>query len=133
MAILTTIAIISGATLLIGGGTAAGIYYATEDDRAKARISEIDQEIDNCDIIISNFDGLKAKLESGKSYLNDSKKAFTDGGHVQDGVPLANSEFAACISQIDNAITNIDNIISQYNSAILELEEERRELEAKLK
>ena len=132
MAVLTTLAIIGGATLLIGGGAVAASWFATEDDRARARIAEIDQEIANCDTIIENFDYLKTKLSNGKSYLNSSKTDFKNGGHVLDGVPLANSEFKACITDINNAITSIDNIINRYTNEKAELNEERRQLQAKL-
>ena len=132
MAVLTTIAIIAGATLLVGGGIAAGTYFATEDDRARARIAQIDQEIKNCDTIINNFSGLKAKLQDGKNYLNDSKNNFTNGGHVYEGEPLANSEFNGCINKIDSAISNIDNIITRYNNDKSALIQEKNGLQAKL-
>ena len=132
MAVLTTIAIIAGATLLVGGGVAAGAYFATEDDRARARIAQIEQEIKNCDTIINNFSGLKAKLQDGKSYLNDSKNDFANGGHVYEGEPLANSEFNDCINKIDSAVTNINNIITRYNNDKSELNREKRGLQAKL-
>jgi len=124
--------IIAGAALVIGGGAVAGAWFATEDDRARARIKEIDQEIKNCNTIINSFNNLKTKLKNGKSYLNDSKTDFTNGGHVLDGVPLANSEFNSCISKIDSAITNINNIIKRYNNEKSELNSEKRKLEAKL-
>ena len=124
--------IIAGVALLVGGAITAGVYYATEDDRARARIAEIDQEIKNCDIIINNFNNLKTKLQNGKSYLNESKTDFKNGGHVLDGVPLANSEFNSCISKIDNAIININNIINCYNNDKSKLSKEKKELQAKL-
>ena len=69
MAIMTTIAIIAGVTLVVGGGITAGVYYATEDDRIRARIAEINNEISNCDTIINHFDSLESKLTNGKTYL----------------------------------------------------------------
>ena len=132
MAVLTTLAIIAGVTLVVGGAATAGVYYATEDDRARARIAEIEQEIKNCNTIINNFNNLKTKLQNSKSYLNDSKTDFTNGGHVLDGVPLANSEFNSCINKIDNAINNINNIINRYNNDKSELTKEKRQLQAKL-
>ena len=132
MAVMTTLAIIAGVTLLIGGAATAGAYYATEDDRARARIKEIEQEIKNCNTIIDSFNNLKSKLQNGKYYLNESKTDFTNGGHVLDGVPLANSEFNSCIDKLNNAINNVNNIIKRYNDDKNELKKEKRELQAKL-
>ena len=132
MALLTTLAIIAGVTLVVGGTAVAASYYATEDERARARIAEIDNEISNCNTIISTFNNIKDKLNSSKEYLDAAKKDFTNGGWVQDGVPLANPEFKSCNDDINSAITSINNIISYYNNAISELRKERRECEAKL-
>ncbi|MBR6690239.1 MAG: hypothetical protein IKL65_02795 [Bacilli bacterium] len=122
---------ILGATVLGGGGTAL-YYYATEDDRARARIAEIDQEISEYTTIINSFNDLKNKLQNAKNYLSDSKTDFTNGGHVSDGVPLANTEFDSCIGKIDSAIADINNIYNYYDNRISELEKERKQQEAKL-
>lgn len=132
MALLTTLAIIAGVTLVVGGAAVAGTYYATEDERARARIAEINNEINNCNTIISAFDNIKTKLVKSKDYLSYAKTDFTNGGWVQDGIPLANKEFKSCNSDIDSAIESIDNIISYYRTAISELKKEKRECEAKL-
>ena len=126
-----TLFIIAGTTLVVGGGIVAGSYYATEEERRKARIEEIKEEIKNCDVIISNFSNLKKKLQESKSYLNESKKDFTNGGHVLDGVPLANSEFNSCISKIESAINNANSIIKRYNNEKSDLNKEKTKLEAK--
>jgi hypothetical protein len=47
--------LIAGGVLLVGGGVVAGSWFATEEDRARARIAEINQEIKNCNTIISSF------------------------------------------------------------------------------
>lgn len=132
MALLTTLAIIAGVTLVVGGGAVAVGYYATEEERARARIAEINSEISNCNTIISAFDNIKTKLVKSKEYLSDAKKDFTNGGWVQDGTPLANKEFKSCNSDIESAIGSIDNIINYYRNAISELNKEKRECEAKL-
>lgn len=132
MAIMTTIAIIAGVTLVVGGGITAGVYYATEDDRIRARIAEINNEISNCDTIINHFDSLKTKLTNGKTYLDSAKTDFTNGGHVLNGVPLANPEFTSCIEKIDAALSDISNIITRYKNDKSALKKEKRELEAKL-
>lgn len=132
MAVFTTIAIIAGCTLLVGGAATAGAWFATEDDRARARIAEIDQEIKNCDTIINSFSDLKDKLQDGKTYLSDSKDDFKNGGHVLNGEPLANKEFTDCLNKINNAISDIDKIISRYTNDKTELSNERSQLQAKL-
>lgn len=132
MAILTTLAIIAGVTLVVGGTAVAASYYATEEERARARIAEIDKELANCNTIISAFQTIKEKLLSGRNYLDAAKQDFTNGGWVQDGIPLANPKFNSCDEEINSAIGSIDNIINYYNNAIYELRQERRSCVAKL-
>lgn len=132
MAILTTLAIIAGGTLLIGA-TATGVaYYATEDDRARARIAEIDADLSKCDTVINSFDEIKEKLCNSKNYLTEAKKDFTNGGWVLDGTPLANKEINDCTKKIDEAAANIVKIINYYEKVKKDLRKERRECEAKL-
>lgn len=132
MAILTTIAIITGITVAVGTGITVGAYFATEDDRIRAEIAELEQKRDNCDTIITSFNGLKTKLNEGKSYLTDAKNDFTNGGHVLDGVPLANEEFTACNNKINGAITNINTIISDLTETKKAAQKKINELRAKL-
>lgn len=133
MALFTTLAIIAGVTLVVGGGAVAGAYFATEADRAKARIEEIDAELANCDTIITAFKNIKTKLKSSREYLDAAKSDFANGGWVLDDTPLANKEFKSCDADIRDAITSINNIIQYYNDAKSELQDERRECQAKLK
>lgn len=133
MAVMTTLAIIAGVTLIVGGVATATAYYATEQDRNEARIEEIKTEIKNCDTVISNFNDLKEKLIEGKTYLNNSKKNFADGGHSLDGVPLANDKFNDCIKKIEDATKNIDDIIAEYENNKSELKQEKASLEKKNK
>lgn len=132
MAILTTLAIIGGITLIVGGGAVAGTYFATEDDRARARIAEIDKEIANCNTIIEAFENIKSKLNSSKEYLDAAKDDFASGGWVNDEIPLANKEFISCKQDINSAVNSIEDIIRYYQNARSELSAERRECEAKL-
>ena len=78
--------------------------------------------------MIEHFEGLKKKLELCKEYLNNSKKIFADGGHVLNGVPLANSEFIMCIEKIDNSISNLENLINRYTSDRSKLYDEKNRL-----
>ena len=64
--------------------------------------------------------------------LNSGMNDFTNGGHVYEGEPLANSEFNGCINKIDSAISNIDNIITRYNNDKSALIQEKNGLQAKL-
>ena len=132
MAILTTLAIIAGGTLLIGA-TATGVaYYATEDDRARARIAEIDADLSKCDTVINSFAEIKEKLSNSKNYLTEAKQDFANGGWVLDETPLADKEFTSCIEKIDDAAANIVKIINYYEKVKKELRKERQENEAKL-
>lgn len=128
----TVIAIIAGATLLIGGSATAVAYYATEDERNRAKIEKLEQDNSNCNKIINHFSKLKEKLKSGKSYLNDPKEDFAAGGHSLDGEPLANSEFKSCISKIDNAIDEATNIINSFEAKVEKNKREIRILKNKI-
>lgn len=131
MGVLTTIGLIVLGGVVVTSAITAGCYFATEDDRAKAQIQENEANINAYNQVIQEFNGLKTKLNNAKSYLNDAKSDFQNGGHVLDGVPLANSEFTACLNKISNSITYIDGFISNLNSAISELRTENNNLRAK--
>ena len=133
MAVMTTIAIIAGVTLLVGGLATGAAYYATESDRAKAEVARIDNEIQNCETIINYYMGIKTNLNTAYSYLNLGKSKFTSGGHVLDGQPLASAEFSSCMEKLTAAVQNVNNIISGYESDKAQLRRERAKEAAKIK
>ena len=75
---------------------------------------------------------LKSKLTNANNYLKDGREDFKSGGHVLDGVPLANTEFSDCISKMDGAIKNAQELINDFNSTISYNNAEIRKEQAKL-
>lgn len=112
----------------VGSAATATYYCVTEEDDAKNTIQKNEETIKLNQKIISDFNSLKTKLNNSKDYLNEGKKNFTEGGHVLDGVPLANSEFLDCLNKINTTITSIDAFISDLNSTITNLEKENKDL-----
>ena len=114
MSLLVGTLIVLGATAVVG---AIG-YACTEDDRARERIKQLKAENEQLNSAKNYVSGIKTKLSSAKEYLTNAKNDFKNGGHVLDGVPLANSEFTSCISKLDSAIRNATNLINDFNSTI---------------
>ena len=121
MAVMTTIGIIAGITVVVCGLVAGGTYYATEEERAQANINKINNSIANCNTIIDRFNEIKIKLNSAKDYLNAGNTDFINGGLILPGATYAEEEFDDCLNKINTAVNNIDSIISDYNSKISEL------------
>lgn len=127
---LTVGAIVVGGLVAIGTGVAVGV--ANSDSNIKDKIADLKAENKTLNAYIEYFTNIKSNLSTGKQNLNDSKTAFTNGGHVLDGVPLANDKFNDCISIIDDTISGLNNIISKYKTQIENNKKEIKKLEAKL-
>ena len=127
------------ATLVVGGaltaiGIGGGIWYAsTEDDRARERIKQLEAENESLNFAVDYVSNINNKLNSAKDYLNQAKKDFQNGGHVLDGVPLADTEFTSCINKINGAITNATNLINDFNATIEQNKKEISKEQEKLK
>ena len=128
MALLTTIGLIVLGGVALTTAVTAGCYYATEDERNKAKIEENNSNINAFKNVIGDFSNMKNKLLKAKSCLEAGKRDFANGGHVLDDVPLANPEFNLCLSKIDSAISNVDGFIASLNSEISKLEAENNRL-----
>ena len=130
--ITTATLIVLGATALVGTGGA--IWHAcTEEDRAKEKIKQLKAENKQLNSAKNYVSGIKTKLVNAKQYLTNAKNDFKNGGHVLDGVPLANSEFTSCISKLDGAIKNATNLINDFNDTIAQNNKIIKTEQAKLK
>lgn len=123
--------VIGGIALAIG--VAVGTTYAaTSDERAladaEANVARYKQELENCKLVIKSLNDLRNKLDSGKTYLTNAKNDFSNGGHVVENLPLANSEFSSCFKKIDYAMSDIDNLIKKYDSVKEDLRKKINEL-----
>lgn len=133
-------AIISGTAILIGigvvtlvGGIASWLTGdAVEEEKLKARIAEIDEALKTSRVIIEKYITVKDNLHKAVEYLKEGKKDFANGGHVLDGVPLANAEFEVSINKTSASVVNVENLIKDLQDNINALEKERKECEAKL-
>ena len=128
MGFITGLLVVSG-VVAVGGG----IYYAaTEDDRAREKIKQLEAENKQLETAKNYVNGIKSKLTSAKEYLNEGKNDFKKGGHVLDDVPLANPEFTSCISKLDSAIKSANSLINDFNSTIAQNNKDIRTEQAKL-
>lgn len=126
--------LIIGTLVVLGGSFIIGgiINAATEDDRARARIAQLEAENKQLSAAKDYVSDIKSKLTTAKSYLNDGKNDFKNGGHVLDNVPLANPEFTSCIEDLDGAIRNANYLIEDFKDTISENKNEIRKEKAKL-
>lgn len=131
MGLLTGTLIVLGVGAAIGIG--GGIWHAcTEDDRARERIAQLKKENEYLNSVKEYVSNLKTKLTNANDYLKEGREDFKSGGHVLDGVPLANTEFSDCISKMDGAIKNAQELINDFNSTISYNNSEIRKEQAKL-
>ena len=120
-----------GGTVLSSAVT-AGIYIGTSDEREQneniRKINEYRKNIEAQQKMIEDFTVLKNNLGDANMYLDYGKINFQDGGHVLNGVPLANLEFNSCLENINNAITGIDTFITDLNSSVTAMQSEVEKL-----
>ena len=131
MGVLTGTLIVLGIGAAIGIG--GGIWHAcTEDDRARERIAQLQKENEYLRSVKEYVSNLKTKLTSANDYLKDGRDDFKNGGHVLDGVPLADQKFSDCITKMSGAIKNAQELIDDFNATISYNNSEIRKEQAKL-
>ncbi|MBE6149750.1 MAG: hypothetical protein E7170_03380 [Firmicutes bacterium] len=127
-----SVLLICGVATVIG--VSGAIWHAcTEDDRARERIKQLENENKQLNSAKNYIDGIKTKLCSAKKYLENGKTDFKNGGHVMDDVPLANYQFESCISKLDGAIASANELINDFSTMITKNNNEIRTEQAKLK
>lgn len=121
MAVLSTAALIG---LIVGGialTSAAGAtiwYAATEKDRIKETISQLENENSGLESFKGTVEYLKSELNKSITYLKDGRQVFTEGGHVDGGKPLANDEFTSCLVKLQQGVNSANNLIDDLNATI---------------
>ena len=130
--------LIAGLIILGVGAVATGVgighYYATADER---KIAELEAEKEQLKAQIDSFNKVKDKMYSNKKntekardYLQEGKQYFLDGGHVNDGVPLASDEFRK-ISNVTLKVMNAANNV--YNCLVTDISNMHRRIDAIVK
>lgn len=123
--------IVLGVTTLIGTiGYAA--HYATEPDRIRAKIQQLQTENQQLNSAKQFISELLPNITSAKSYLTQGKNDFLSGGHVKDNIPLANPEFSQCIKALEGAETSANNLIDDFNTTIQKNDDEIKSLQTQL-
>lgn len=127
MAVVTTVlAVIGGVSFL---GSVGYSIYSSEKEKKELRLEEIDNDIKTYNALISVFEDLKSKLYKSIEYFETGKTDFKNGGHVFQGVPLANTEFNDSINKLNSSITTINQLINAYKKEIEKLKQEKRSLQ----
>ena len=126
-ATLICLGVLGGAALLN-----IGISAATKADRIRQQVEALGQEHSNTIGIINELKEFKSTLEKGKEYLIAARDDFKNGGHVFDGVPLCDDEFASCIEKLDASLNNTDTLINNYMSHLREVTNEMKNLSNEL-
>lgn len=126
-----------GTLIVLGIFTAIGVSGAivsacTEDERARARIDELQAQNNAINAALKNLYSVQRKLQSAINYLTSSKTDFTNGGWVNNGIPLANNEFGFSMTKVNNALTNCNNLINDFNNTFDSNNAEITRLSAKL-
>lgn len=133
MGVLTTCILVGlGATALIGTGAYLWNKDDVEAERLNKRLTEISNEINANNTVIERYNTIKGKIKNAIDYLENGRTDFTNGGHVLDNTPLANTEFSNTKNKLNQAINNINNINKELNNNIEALKKERRQINAKL-
>lgn len=133
MAILTTAVIVGTAAIaVIGGLTHLFTGDAREKKEIKNRLEEIEAALSGFGQTLEKYSVVKDNLSNAIEYLTDGKNDFTDGGHVQDGKPLADELFSDSLHKLYSAFGSVENLVRDLNDTIADLKRQKRELEARL-
>lgn len=117
---------------LLGAGIVYACYDSAQKEEAQEQIERINLNIGKIQNLKPQYENLKSALNSGKVYLENAQNNFKNGGHVLDGIPLANSEFESCKTKINDSVNQINTIIQSLDEAIKDLEAERAKWQEKL-
>lgn len=114
-----TVACLAIGAIVVGGSLVfAGVNYSISKKEAPGKIAELRDSIKVIEEEINNMEALKTELSNAKNYLISSKNSFTNGGWVNNGIPLANNEFSTSIGSLDTAISECDKYIANCRSLI---------------
>lgn len=126
MAVGTTLAIIGAVSFVASIGYN---HYNSAKEKKQLRISEINNDIKTYNALILVFEDLDEKINKSIEYFEMGRNEFKNGGHVFQGVPLANTEFDNTVSKLNSSLETIKKLINTYEKEIKKLEQEKKDLQ----
>lgn len=118
MGVLLTGTLIVVGSLFAIGTTGAIVHAATEDERNAAEKKRLETENEGLRSAKNYVESVKDKLKEARDKLSYARDDFKNGGHVLDGVPLANTNFQSCLDKLDNAMTYAERLVSDFDETI---------------
>lgn len=122
MAILTTIAVVGGISVGIGYIGSLLQYFATEDDRARARIDELNAENKQLNAVKDYLLNLRNKIDDAKEHVDAAITDFNSGGHIMgdynDNEYTQSTEFTYVTSRLTTANAYATRLIDDINATI---------------
>jgi len=124
--------IIGGSFIAWGGAAVLEEINNNNPEVIQQGITENKEKLKGVEIVLEKSAQMRKKLVEARDLLDAGNKAFKDGGHVLPGRGFVYGEYLNCKGYVTRSIANIDNMVPLVENEKSVLENEIKELEAKL-